>query len=468
MKSWGLMLAGMVLLGFAGCGGGSTGKPPVPAIHNEWAWVNGSNVTGYQGFYGTQGVPAASNRPGGHAFSVSWTDADGNLWLFGGLGVGSNYTDFGNLNDLWKYDPATNIWTWVGGSDQTYQPGVYGTQGVASADNVPGARDNAVRWTDADGNFWLFGGIGTDSVGSTGELNDLWKYSPTTNMWTWMGGSNIAAEPGIAGAYQGTGVYGTKGVAAPGNLPGTRFAASAWTDASGNFWLFGGEGVDSNGMLGEPNDLWKYSPTTNMWTWMSGSNLGAYQPGVYGTQGVAAPANVPGSRTAANTWTDASGNLWLFGGMAGYNDLWKYSPATNTWTWMGGPDQGFQPGVYGTKGVAAPGNLPWFRDSAVSWTDAAGNFWLFGGEPDAPVDLNDLWKYSPATNLWTWMNGSDNSCPANVYGTFKVFAPGNTPGGRVGGASWTDKSGNLWFFGGDDFCTMPSYLPYNDLWEYQP
>jgi hypothetical protein len=59
------------------------------------------------------------------------------------------------------------------------------------------------------------------------------------------------------------------------------------------------------------NDLWKYS--AGEWTWMGGANVGN-QPGTYGTKGTPAPDNVPGARTAAVTWTDATGNLWLFGG----------------------------------------------------------------------------------------------------------------------------------------------------------
>jgi len=35
-----------------------------------------------------------------------------------------------------------------------------------------------VNWTDASGNFWLFGGNGFDSAGTQGYLNDLWKYEP--------------------------------------------------------------------------------------------------------------------------------------------------------------------------------------------------------------------------------------------------------------------------------------------------
>jgi hypothetical protein len=85
----------------------------------------------------------------------------------------------------------------MGGSNIGGQQGTYGTQGTAAPSNVPGTRSNAVGWTDAAGNFWLFGGIGYDSTGIASPysyLNDLWKYS--AGEWTWMGGSNISQHHG--------------------------------------------------------------------------------------------------------------------------------------------------------------------------------------------------------------------------------------------------------------------------------
>ena len=59
---------------------------------------------------------------------------------------------------------------------------------------------------------------------------------------------------------------------------------------------------------------------------MSGNNV-VDQSEVYGTRGVADPANKPGARSSAVSWTDAKGNLWLFGGYGGglyLNDLWMF------------------------------------------------------------------------------------------------------------------------------------------------
>ena len=137
----------------------------------------------------------------------------------------------------------------MGGSNLVNQQGTYGTQGTAAPGNVPGARGTKMNWTDAAGNVWLFGGLGYDSEGTLGYLNDLWKYS--SGQWTWMGGSNLVNQ-------QGT--YSTQGTAAPDNVPGARANATTWTDAAGNFWLFGGQGFDSAGTLGYLNDLWRYVP----------------------------------------------------------------------------------------------------------------------------------------------------------------------------------------------------------------
>ena len=192
-----------------------------------WTWVNGDNTGNNLGVYGTQGVAAATNKPGGRYGSISWTDASGNFWLFGGSGNASSGSA-GNLNDLWKYNPTSNIWTWVNGDNTVNNSGVYGTQGTPAATNKPGGRYTSISWTDASGNFWLFGGLN-----SSGIFNDLWKYDPTSNNWTWVNGDN---------SVNSIGIYGTQGIPATTNKPGARYSSVSWKDASGNFWFLGGRG----------------------------------------------------------------------------------------------------------------------------------------------------------------------------------------------------------------------------------
>ena len=354
----------------------------------NWTWVSGAKVKDQAGAYGTQGVANSANVPGSRSSSVSWTDASGNFWLFGGTGFDKDGTQ-GSLNDLWKFDGAN--WAWVSGAKTVNQLGVYGSLGVAHADNVPGARWGSISWIDAAGNLWLFGGRGYDSAGGEGSINDLWKFDGVN--WTWVSGSDTKDHPGV---------YGSLGVAHADNVPGARQNGISWIDSSGNLWLFGGAGYYSAGSTGTLNDLWRFDGAN--WTWVSGSNT-KDQPGVYGSIGVAHADNVPGARWGGLAWIDSADNLWLFGGYYIYNpgsidgtlsDMWKFDGAN--WTWVTGASTINQLGVYGDKGVADPANLPGARYGGVSWIDADGNMWLFGGVGYDSSEhnigyLNDLWKF---------------------------------------------------------------------------
>lgn len=93
-------------------------------------------------------------------------------------------------------------------------------------------------WTDQTGNLWLFGGNGADANDAGGDLNDLWEFDLSTHEWAWMGGSSVLPQ----GALGWPGVYGTQGMPAAKNIPGSRFGAAGWTDSNSNLWLFGGSG----------------------------------------------------------------------------------------------------------------------------------------------------------------------------------------------------------------------------------
>ena len=123
-----------------------------------------NNVSIGAGIYGTKTSPAVANVIGSRQGSLSWKDASGNLWLFGGLGRDKN-SSTGYMNDLWKFNPSTNLWTWIKGSEFIRQGSVYGTKGTPSVNNTPGARAYSVSWTDANGDLWLYGGYGSDQTG---------------------------------------------------------------------------------------------------------------------------------------------------------------------------------------------------------------------------------------------------------------------------------------------------------------
>ncbi len=437
----------------------SGGGGEIPYIGGYWTWMSGSDLINQNGTYGTKCVADALNVPGSREFAAGVSDGSGNIWIFGGYGRdGTGTVD--RLNDLWKNN-GTN-WIWVSGHNAVNQTGVYGTKGVADAANVPGARFSHLILADSSGNMWMFGGSGYDSAGSVNYLIDLWKFNGT--IWSWISGSNCINQ---------NGVYGTKGVADAGNIPGARTGATGWIDNMGRFWLFGGYGRDKNGLIGRLNDLWKYDGTN--WTWVTGADT-RFQAGSYGTRGVADPANTPGARNGCAGFKDSSGCFWLFGGSASFgttafgymNDLWKFD-GTN-WAWISGTNVSNQNGVYGTKGTADSGNSPGSRTLQAFFSTGTGVYWLYGGEGyDGGGSwgyLNDLWKFD-GTN-WVWMSGSDSINQSGSYGTKGTADAANRPGARGTALCGSLSSGSFWLFGGNGRDSSGTSGRLNDLWKYEP
>jgi len=344
----------------------------------DWTWMSGSSADLASGTYGTRGVASAGNTPGARSSDDTWADKNGNLWLFGGAGYDS-VGAFNYLNDLWMYNINAGEWIWVGGSSTANAYGVYGTLGVASPSNVPGARITGATWVDLGGNLWLFGGEGADSAEDWGAMNDLWMFNPSTSTWTWEGGQN---------ALNSKGIYGTRGVPSASNEPGGREYAMNWIDSAGNFWLFGGDGIDANGTWSELNDLWMFSPTTKEWTWVSGSTT-VNAVGVYGTQGVASASNVPGARSQGVGWADSQGTFWIFGGTNNnafnmLGDLWMFNPNTGQWTWANGSSTVNMPAIYGTQNVPAAANTPGGRAGGMGLNDRPS---FLSGSVQRPLEV---------------------------------------------------------------------------------
>nr|MBK9650650.1 hypothetical protein [Bacteroidota bacterium] len=341
----------------------------------------------------------------------------------------------------------SGVWTWISGDSTSNSLGVFGAQGVPSANNHPPGVYEPCEWKDKQGNFWVYGG--------NSGYSDLWKFNPGTLEWTWVKGSGFINQPAI---------YGTKGVATIANTPGTRkYASTSWVDTAGNFWLFGGDAAS--------NALWKYDLATNMWTWVNGTtNINAF--GVYGIKGVPAALNVPCIRSeTCSGWTDSLNNLWLFGGfgngasaLGNLGDLWKYNITTNEWTWMAGDSVVNNLANYGVKGVSSATNNPGGRYSYTKWKDVGGNFWIFGGGTASNVK-NDVWKYQPDINQWVWMNGKNTNDDVGNYNSFCTFDSTLLPRARREQRfSVTDNCGRFWMYAGFNNGAFPQ----NDLWFFDP
>ncbi|HNB80692.1 MAG TPA: kelch repeat-containing protein, partial [Chitinophagaceae bacterium] len=164
---------------------------------NMWTWIWGPDTAGQSPVFGTMGIASASNTPGSRAECKSgWVDAQNNLWMFGGQDGATATAGINVRNDVWKYNIATNQWTWMKGSQALNNGGTYGTKGVEAAANNPPARLSFTKWKGKDGNFYLFAG-GNNS----NSRNDLWRFNPFTTNWTWISG---AKTPGSNGNYNAT------------------------------------------------------------------------------------------------------------------------------------------------------------------------------------------------------------------------------------------------------------------------
>jgi hypothetical protein len=460
---------GLVIWGYQGTATSAVTSVTVDCGHNDWSWFDGANTADQNGTFTTP-TPAPptfdKDSPGGRKYPATWTDSNGNLWLFGGFGL--TFTPgltppATELDDMWEYTGTQN---YFGGYNNIW------LNLIPAFTAGPAPRTGAVTWTQpgAGGDLFLFGG---ESGGGT-FYNDVWRYhivpgAPGT--WTQ-----------VSGSANQNGVYGTQGVAAVGNFPGSRWGATGRIDASGKVWIFGGFGYDSTSATpGLLNDLWNYDIATGQWTWVSGSKI-ANQSGNYGTLGTPAGTNIPGARETSMSWIDASGNFWVFGGFdldstgspAALNDLWEFG--AGQWTWKSGANVVNQTGIYGTQGVIAPTNVPGARWSSAAWTDAVGNLWLFGGEgydSTGNGSLSDLWAYT--SGQWVWVKGPASVSRAGIYGTTTpgpIIYPyvGNGPGTRIAPGYWIDPFNQFWIFGGegeDSSGTNGNGL-LNDLWRYEP
>jgi hypothetical protein len=74
-------------------------------LGGTWTWVNGATMGNALGAYGTQGIAAATNVPGGRQVGATWFSANNTLWMFGGFGLGSVAGSPRYLNDLWFIVP---------------------------------------------------------------------------------------------------------------------------------------------------------------------------------------------------------------------------------------------------------------------------------------------------------------------------------------------------------------------------
>ena len=430
-----------------------------------WTWIKGPNTGNDLGVSGTMGVPDIANNPEGRYQAANWIDFDGNLWIFGGLDASHS-----ERNDLWRYNPSTNIWTWINGPLTPHGIGIYGTQGIPSPNNIPGARGwGATSWTDKQGRLFLRGGFGYDASGIRGNLDDIWMYDIPSNQWSWMKGSNtVDILPN----------YGTLQVESTNTTPGgIQENNTAWVKSDGSLWLFGGEHFDTTSALYSfSNDIWRFNINTNNWIWMKGS-AGQNINGNYGSLNVESSTNLPPARGTYTRWQDKNDNFYIFGGLSSfsngsfYNDVWRFNSTTNNWTWISGSNQANDLGNYIQKCSPSVNAFPSARyeNRTAQTLGCSDKFWTFGGFTYDSVGallsvINDFWNFNTSTNEWSWVSGSNTTNSPGNYGVLNVPSPLNDPPPRGGVCLWVLPNGEVLLWGGMNDIA----LKFNDMWRYIP
>jgi len=422
----------------------------------EWTWMSGVNYLDNRGIYGAKGTASTSNVPPGDYEAIEWTDKQGNFWFYGGT------TYNGYLDDLWKYDISLNLWTWVKGSGaRAGKFPTYGTLGVPSSLNSPGMRTTSGSWTDNDGNLWLYGGIAAyDGAGGGMAYNDLWKYSIATNMWTWMKGDTNSLV-----------FYGKKNVEIANRTPPYLMEMGlSWSDKNNNLWMMDDKGC-----------LWKYRIATNNWVWINGDSNGVAN---YGTKGIPSASTTPG-RTffAYSRWKDYNDDLWyLYSGESFTKSvLFKYTIASNMWTWVWGDTTskdeldnckyGDTLCDYTFDAKSKENVIPFARgESRSCWVDYCNNLWMMGGGAYTHLktkfeSLNDMVFFDTQINKWVWVGNDTVENYTGNYGTIGVANPTNKPPSRTGAIPFKDKAGNLWLYGGLYYVDRDMRY-FGDLWRY--
>lgn|GEM_PF-3700616 len=256
------------------CGGGAAGRTTFSDL-----WYRGCDGAPWSE------VQVTGETPGRRFAPASWTDGDGNGWLFGGIGEQGRE---GMKNDLWVFSRENRHWSQAA-------PGVTG----ADTSHWPLPRCFAAvdaRSQDA----WIFGGLAMGSRGET--LGDLWHIDLHTRIATCL----WPVDPTT------TSLRPDQIVSSP-DGPCSRSSGVLHADRQSRLWLIGGFS------RGELNDVWCFDLAKR--TWHRDRESGY-------ADGVPSPRNAPAS------WRDVAGNRWLYGGIGidedgeqrALADVWRFAP----------------------------------------------------------------------------------------------------------------------------------------------
>ncbi|MES2594244.1 MAG: immunoglobulin domain-containing protein [Verrucomicrobiota bacterium] len=276
--------------------------------------------------------------------------------------------------DSWLYTKQGALWRWSG-ADGRWQmvqaplplgsAGEPGVLGVSSPQSRPRGRQGATTWLQANGELWMYGGrVPNPATGSFFSLVDLWCFQPATQQWTWMAGRTLLPSEGPD--WRSDGILQPASDAA---------FCPCWVDHTGRLWM---HELTSSGQ----QRMWTFDLVSKSWSMPYSQAWDGVIPGHSGTSRETGPPETgtsPGKRSKnALCWTDAQGNLMLFGGFdsgvgaAGYNRypdfyIWRFNIQQNAWTCLGFVEE---------DGLDAAG---WGITQSQTWKTASGHLYMRGG-----------------------------------------------------------------------------------------
>lgn len=334
------------------------------------------------GVYGLLGIPSAGQIPGSRDSAVTWSDSNGNLWLFGGQGYDSADT-LGFLNDLWVFQPVVGALPAVTPSF-SIAAGSYSTaQTVAINDATPGA----IIYYTLDGS------------------------TPTTNSMTYSGAINISSTQtlkaiAVANGYSTSAVassvytimqtpaitwptpapipYGTALGAAQLNATSTVPGTFSYSPAAGTVL---GAGTQTITVAFTPTDTTDYTTATATVTLIVNQGMptvtwASQAPITYGTALSATQLDATSTIPGTFTYSPATGTVMGAGTQTlsvafTPTDTTDYTSATST--------------VSLTVSQAAP-SITWSAPAAITYGTAIG-----ASQLNATSTVAGMFTYSPAS-----------------------------------------------------------------------
>lgn len=211
---------------------------------------------------------------------------------------------------------------------------------------IGGLYESAMVIDSTNSILYVFGGKGFDGINEgivlmfwfnrVGDFNYIWKYHIVTNTWEYLGG-NETTDP--LADYSASSAH-----------PGGVSRHTMVIDSTDSYlYVFGGRGKSNVSRSGRLNDMWKYNIATNTWEHLSGSMIPDPNPDYISS------SPYPGGMNDHTMVIDSTDSyLYIFGGesfnisrngielmfwfnrVGGFNDIWKYHIATNTWEFLSG------------------------------------------------------------------------------------------------------------------------------------